>query len=135
MAADPHEFSGYFIRGQDEIRGPGRCGALGHAVIFCRLFVLGQDDPALGLYGPDAQRTVGAGPRKDDTDGILSLVLGKRPEKRINRHMLGMGFGARQKPELAVENGQRCIGRNDVYMVRFHGHAVLYLAHRHGSRF
>ena len=47
------------------------------------------------------------------------LVLGKRPEKRINRHMLGMGFGARQKPELAVKDGHERIGRYDVYMVGF----------------
>ena len=135
MAADPLKLGGYFFRGQYEIHGPGRNGAPGHTVVFCGLFVLGQDDPALGLYGPYTLRTVGAGPRKDDTDGIRSLVLGKGPEKGINRHMLGMGFAARQEPQLAVENGQLRIGRNDIYMIGFHGHAVLYLTYRHGRRF
>src|SRR5512134_4151281 len=135
MAADPYECSGYFFRRQDEIHGPGRDCAFGHAVVFCRLFVLGKDDPAPGLYIAYAERTVGAGPRENDADCLLALVLGERPEKRINRHMLGMDPVAWQKPEFPVEDGQGRIGRNDVYMVGFRGHAVLYLAHGHGSAF
>jgi hypothetical protein len=68
-----------------EIRQAGLDGAARHRVEFRGGRILHQNDAALLLDRPEAKRAVASHSRQDDADTALQLILGKRPEKKVNR--------------------------------------------------
>ena len=66
--------------------GPHRIdGISGHAVKPCCFWFLHHHDPVFFFDGLDSQTAVGAHARKDNTDGKLLMVVGKRAQEKINR--------------------------------------------------
>lgn len=77
-----------------------------------------------------AQRAVGAGPRKYDTDGLRPSVRRQRAEKQIDEGVFSQPPRARCESQNPLEDGHVRIRRDDEDMVRHYGHAVFDLGNR-----
>ena len=84
MLDESEEDLGHPLHGQDVVDQSRGDRAAGHAVVGCRLRVLGQGQAAVSLDGLQAVRALGAGPGEDDADGLLVAVLGQGVEEEVN---------------------------------------------------
>ena len=55
------------------------------------------------LDGPHPQGAIAAGARKHDTDSPFALVLGERPQEKVDRQTLTAGGGWLHQLERAVQ--------------------------------
>ena len=116
---------GHFGRGQFVVHQAGRDGAERHAFELGRRGVLRHHHAAFTLDGAHTQRPVATSPRKDDTDGALTLILRQRTEEEVDRQSMA-ARGARLKHlQRTVKEGDIGIRRDDVGAVGLHDHTVL----------
>jgi len=94
--------------GQARLDGAGR-----HAVVFGRLGVLDEDQPAGGVQVAQAPGTVGTGPRQDDSHPARSLVPGQGNQESVDGTVHYARFPGRQD-ELAAFDRQLVAGRQDM---------------------
>ena len=132
MLDESQEDLGHLLHGQDVVDQSRGDRAAGHAVVGCRLRVLGQGQAAVGLDGLQAVRALGAGPGEDDADGLLVAVLGQGVEEEINGYPPPAALGRRGQVEHLVADGDVLVRRNDVDMIGLDRHSVLRLHDRHG---
>ena len=116
----------------NETRGRG---ALWHSA-FCRMidFCLSESKSAMLLDCFQSERAVAARARKNDADGVFSVLFGQRRKESINRSAAFARGGWSGYVKTALVERQCGIRRNDVHSIRGNRHIIFGFKHRHGCR-
>ena len=87
VTADAGEFAGYLSGAEDKVDRAGLDGVAGHVILPGLPGILGEGDASLALYRLQSSGPVGAGAGKNDPDGSLVLIGGKRGEEVVDGQM------------------------------------------------
>src|ERR1700722_4232980 len=91
MAGDARQFFGDLGRRKHKVRRAElSAGAARHVRVFRALLVLRERDAPFGFDGCQPQRTVGAGTRKNYTDGLAFSPLRQGAEESVDHHTMTM---------------------------------------------
>ena len=125
------QFGGKFLGRGDVIGQAAVDRAAGHGVILGRGGVLHHHHAEVFLDGPQAQRSVGAHPGKNDADGLFLLVRRQVPEEEVDRQPQAARRDGFEHLELAVQDGQVRVRWNHVDAIRLDPHPVFHLDDGH----
>ena len=115
---------------QDEIREARRDGAAGHRSILGLVRILNQNDAPGLLDRLDADGPVRTGARKNDGE-VVAPLRRERAEEEIDRRALPARLVELGDRQMLVGRQKLPVGRNDIDVARFEGHAAGDLRHRH----
>jgi len=132
MAADVGELPRNPVRWKHEIHAAGGDSALRHALLKCRV-ILSESDTARSLDLFETERAVAPGPRQDNADRSMGLVLGKRTKELIDRPVLPVRLTG-DEMEDTVGNEQVLPGRHHIDTIGLDARLILDLRDRHGRR-
>lgn len=119
------------MRGGENVVHYSRCdGTVRHAVVFRGVGILSKRDAGAVFDGSQTKRAVICRPREDHSDRVRGLIIGKRAEKRIDRHVVApRSFTANQVQDSA-RNGHVGIRRKHINRIHRHAHPFGGLQHR-----
>ena len=94
---------------------------------------MNHNQSALALNSPYARRAVTAGAGKHNANRPLVLIVGQRPEEKVDRQPLTARRGRLQQLKRSVDESHVAVGRDDVDAVGLNRHSVLNLENRHAG--
>ena len=133
LTAEPPELLGDLLRREDEVNVAGGDRGLRHVRVARGRAVLRHRDAAGLLDRLNPARTVGPRAGQNHADRAAPVHAGERAEERVDRQVRPPPSLPRDQPEMAVREGQRRVGRDDVGVVGLDAHAVLGGQHRDGG--
>lgn len=122
MAEVVVELGGDRLDRQHEVDHPGAHRAAHHAVVFGTF--LGDGQAAAFLDRAQADGTVAACAGEDHAGAGLAARHGQGLEEGVDRRALTAALDRRAEMQLAIGQGQRGVGRNDIDAVSLDDHAV-----------
>ena len=102
-----------------------------HAIMLSGGGLLDEGNTADRLDLLQAERAVGAAAGEDDADGPLLLILGQRPEEKVDRHVRRSSRGGRREPQDALADTEVAVRRDHVDVVSLDRRVAGHLPHGH----
>ena len=129
MSAQTLELVRDFPRAQHPIDAARFDGVAGHVREPCRVGSLREDDPTLVLDGLDAKAAIGVAARQHDTNRVVLIFEGERPEQRINGKVV-LECGPLSQMKASIGHRERRIRRDDIDVIGLHDLGVERQGHR-----